>query len=624
MSFKAKFSIYIFMIVLAMFILIVILDQYAALRNMNQDMGEVMKQASVKLSESFDQHPGWASAAASLRDDPEFEPNEMQGLLKKLYPDLEEVTVFRPDSTGILTDDKVLLGTYTFRDEATDMAYAAQAAEMGFQTREVNLNGKEYIKSYYSDASLAPYVIGMVYDCEEYNQFMSMKRMDAITYAGMILLFVLISSYLLAGFMLRPLNAILWKVNEVSLGRFQTAIKVKGKDEFGLLALKINAMSQNLSIYMEKLRQAFEDNRQMKEYLQSFIDHTSDAIHVVDLQGKFIQVNKAFEQLFGYTSEEVFGAEIELVPDTHRGEMRLIINSLQEGKVLPAQETIRMTKSGEIIPVSVTISPIRDTEGVIQAYASITRDMRSRNRMEELLRRSEKLTTVGQLAAGVAHEIRNPLTTLRGFLQLQQHTGKMNLEHTGLMLSELDRINLIVGEFLILAKPQATRFATKDVREVFGNVLSLIDSEGHLHNVTFTTSFTEAPCLVSCEENQLKQVFINLLKNGIEAMPSGGRIHTHIAAKNDQITISITDEGIGIPEEMIPKIGNPFFTGKESGTGLGMMISQRIIHSHQGLMEIKSQVNVGTTIIITLPALKEGNANVILGEGLNKPSANVG
>jgi signal transduction histidine kinase len=224
----------------------------------------------------------------------------------------------------------------------------------------------------------------------------------------------------------------------------------------------------------------------------------------------------------------------------------------------------------------------------------------------------------------VAHEIRNPLTTLRGFLQLQQHTGKMNLEHTGLMLSELDRINLIVGEFLILAKPQATRFATRDVRDVFRSVLSLIDSEGHLHNVTFTTSFTEAPCLVSCEENQLKQVFINLLKNGIEAMPSGGRIHTHIASKNDQITISITDEGIGIPDDMIPKIGNPFFTGKESGTGLGMMISQRIIHSHQGLMEIKSQVNVGTTIIITLPALKEGNANGILVEGLDKHSANVG
>ena len=232
--------------------------------------------------------------------------------------------------------------------------------------------------------------------------------------------------------------------------------------------------------------------------------------------------------------------------------------------------------------------------------------------MEELLRRSEKLTTVGQLAAGVAHEIRNPLTTLRGFLQLQQQSKNLNMAHVSLMLSELDRINLIVGEFLILAKPQATKFINKDVRDVLHDVLIFLDSEAHLHNIEFLTNFTKESCSISCEENQLKQVFINLLKNAIEAMPSGGAIHITIQKRNQNISISIRDEGIGIPEDIIEKIGDPFFTAKESGTGLGIMVSQRIINTHQGTLDIHSQVDTGTTVRLTLPALKEARVESIL------------
>ncbi|MFX3634493.1 MAG: PAS domain S-box protein [Candidatus Pristimantibacillus sp.] len=608
MSFKIKFSLLISLIVLTMFILTVILDEYSMLRNMNRDNEVFLNKISLQLATVVADIPTELEERMLIYNNPNSEIHQMLPLIQKIDPDLLEIAVYNQNT-------ELMYGTNYYSDKVKDSSFIKKVYQSGFEVRKVELNGKTYMKSYYSNEQLAPRVIGMVYNLDEVKNLLSVKRYEALKYGAWIILFVLITSYLLSGFLLKPLRSILWKVNEVSLGRFDSVIQVKGKDEFGLLALKINAMSQNLSIYMDKLRKAFEENRRMKEYLQSFINHTSDAIHVIDLKGTIIQVNQAFEQLFGYTSEEALGYDLPLIPESHRGEMRLIISSLLAGKVLPAQETTRVTKSGEVIPVSVTISPIRDLDGNIQALASITRDMRSRNKMEELLHRSEKLTTVGQLAAGVAHEIRNPLTTLRGFLQLQQQSQKMNLQHTSLMLSELDRINLIVGEFLILAKPQAARFATKDVRSVFKDVLSLLDSEAHLYNVVFSTSFTDLPCLVSCEENQLKQVFINLLKNGIEAMPSGGRIHTHIAYKQKQITISISDEGVGIPEEMIPKIGNPFFTGKESGTGLGMMISQRIIHSHQGLMEIQSQVNVGTTVTIILPALNAMVPEGILNEG---------
>ncbi len=466
-------------------------------------------------------------------------------------------------------------------------------------------------RSYYHAAGMA-YSVVIDFDKNELYTFFSSSKEYRWWLTAIFLLIATIIHYKWIGVMMYPLKDILWKVNEVSSVRFQKPITIKSKDEFGLLSLKINAMSQNLSIYMNKLKKAFEENKQMKEHLESFINHSNDAIHIIDLNGLVIQVNRAFEQLFGYQVTDLNHIRFPTIPPELQEENRRMLDLLLKGKELPPLETQRMTKSGEIIPVSVTVSPIRDSKGTIRAFASICRDMRSRNKMEELLRRSEKLTTVGQLAAGVAHEIRNPLTTLRGFLQLQQQSKQLNLSHVNLMLSELDRINLIVGEFLILAKPQATKFVVKDVRDILQDVLVFLDSEAHLHNIEFVTALTEDDCSISCEENQLKQVFINLLKNAIEAMPSGGAIYISIQKNSGSICISIRDEGVGIPEEFISKIGDPFFTAKETGTGLGIMVSQRIINTHQGTLDIDSQVDFGTTVRLTLPALKRERLELIL------------
>lgn len=572
------------------------------IRGINDRMRHVMEDTSIHVAESFAEYKKYDDSA----DKPLSDLTNVFHIVKVLNPNIKEITVFEGET------DVVLYGSYTYLDATNDNLFLQEAQEEGFIIREIDIEDKQYFRGYYSNKKLGNYVISLVYDGEGLRSLVVMKRDYAMIYSVLFMLIVLVIIYLLVGVMLRPLKDILWKVNEVSSVRFHKPIKIRRKDEFGLLALKINAMSQNLSIYMNKLRKAFEENRRMKEHLESFINHSNDAIHIMDLEGKAIQINRAFQQLFGYEEAEVIGQSHLTIPESHQMEKRQVIALLLSGKTLPAQETIRVTKTGEKIPVSITISPIRDADGSIIAIANICRDMRSRNRMEELLRRSEKLTTVGQLAAGVAHEIRNPLTTLRGFLQLQQQSKKLNLSHVSLMLSELDRINLIVGEFLILAKPQATKFVTKDVRDVLQDVLAFLDSEAHLHNIEFRTAITEEECRISCEENQLKQVFINLLKNAIEAMPSGGSVHINIANRKDSILISITDEGVGIPADMISKIGDPFFTGKETGTGLGIMVSQRIINSHQGTLDIQSQVNVGTTIKLTLPALKESDSQVIL------------
>jgi two-component system, sporulation sensor kinase E len=606
MSIKMKFSFFFTIIVLSFFVVQHMISEYGMVRSIQEETKQLMQVLSQHLADDVVAYENRNEGDKAGKEGMTPNPEVMFDIARHMNPNLKELTIF-DRKLG-----EVLYGSYTYPDAGGMATIQEVGSSHAFILRTLNVEGKSYYRSYFAPGADGRYVISLVHDWDKKSEQTALMRNSTLIYTGVSMLIMLILSYWLVGALIRPLKDILWKVNEVSSVRFQKPIQIKRKDEFGLLALKINAMSQNLSIYMNKLRRAFEENRRMKEQLESFINHTSDAIHLFDHEGKLIQVNRAFNLLFGYEEEEAIGLINPTLPDSHMDEQRRVMKQLQAGKVLQAFETMRVNKAGDLIPVSETISLIRDSEGTIRAFASISRDMRSRNKMEELLRRSEKLTTVGQLAAGVAHEIRNPLTTLRGFLQLQKETQRLSISHVHLMLSELDRINLIVGEFLILAKPQAVRFMVKDARAVLQDVIALMNSEALLHNIEFTVTVTEEECLISCEENQLKQVFINLLKNAIEAMPGGGFIHLHIASKREYIAITITDEGEGIPEEMISKIGDPFFTGKETGTGLGIMVSQRIISSHKGTLEIKSKVGVGTTVKVLLPALKEAEGKGIL------------
>jgi signal transduction histidine kinase len=174
------------------------------------------------------------------------------------------------------------------------------------------------------------------------------------------------------------------------------------------------------------------------------------------------------------------------------------------------------------------------------------------------------------------------------------------------VLSELDRINAIVGEFLVLAKPTAAVFAEKDVRALIKDVITLINTQSILNNVQISHEFDSDLPMVSCEENQLKQVFLNLLKNAIEAMPEGGNIDIKVKTKEEgKIIIRISDQGIGIPKERIPTLGEPFYTTKEKGTGLGLMTCYKIIESHYGELTIHSKENEGTTIEVILPTISQ-------------------
>ncbi|MFC4809128.1 ATP-binding protein [Paenibacillus sp. GCM10023250] len=269
-------------------------------------------------------------------------------------------------------------------------------------------------------------------------------------------------------------------------------------------------------------------------------------------------------------------------------------NEFEESKLVSA--------AGEMIDVEVSSTRIRNYPGRGTVVQSVFRDIRDRKREEEALIQSEKLSVVGQMAAGIAHEIRNPLTSLIGFSKFLKTRINSYHDFFDIMLVELDRINTIVQEFMALAKPQANQFRRHDLVKTIQSVLTLLETQAIMNNVQLSASYDAETAELLCEENQLKQVFVNVLKNAIEAMPQGGSVAIRLkSAGSRDIAVSIEDQGIGIPEEQLPMLGGPFFTTKDGGTGLGLMICYRIIEGHRGRIDIASAHGKGTTVTISLP-----------------------
>ncbi|KWX79388.1 ATP-binding protein [Paenibacillus jilunlii] len=549
-------------------------------------------------------------------------PDEIVRQSKEVNPGILEVTGINPKTFGVSTmlpdgsdptnqklrSRAIKYGTYIYGNVEEDKTAVMEALSGGSPlTLDTHALGKRVLKTFIpiTQPGVEDYVISVVMDYSVISSVIKEQLVNNVTTSIILLVVFFAASYILAGVVTRPIQHILAKVNDVARGKFEPPLKVDSRDELGQLAHRINAMTSHLLQHTNRLGQTLEENRAVKERLESVINGTSDAIHTMDMDGRIISTNRAFEELYGWSADDVSDKTPYLVPATAQKQEETRLKELKNGAVLPPLETIRLKRDGSLVEVSVSSSVIRDEEGNPQSFVHVSRDMTERNRMEELLRRSEKLTTVGQLAAGVAHEIRNPLTTLRGFLQLQQEKKILVPLHVELMLSELERINMIVSEFLILAKPQAVHFQLRDVRLILGDVISLLDSQAHLFGIEFEARFSEQPATVHCEENQLKQVFINIVKNAIEAMPDGGTITLEQRIIDGTVVIVISDEGEGVPEEMLPKLGEPFFTNKETGTGLGLMVSQRIIQSHKGSLEIHSEYGSGAQVTIKLPEAGE-------------------
>jgi len=227
---------------------------------------------------------------------------------------------------------------------------------------------------------------------------------------------------------------------------------------------------------------------------------------------------------------------------------------------------------------------------------SVERELKLRDQNDRLL-------LANQLAVGIAHEIRNPLTTVKGMLQMSSADSKPL--HFGLILSELERMNLIVGELLLMGKPQAAVLRDESCQTILEEVLSVFEFQAAAANVEIRREFVRN-LAIRCDRNQIKQVFLNLLRNALEALPDGGVIEVKLDAAGPFQQIRFKDDGEGMTEAVLGRIGEPYHTTRPNGHGLGMMIVSKLVSSHRGRMAISSKPGQGTCVDLYLPASTGG------------------
>ncbi|MCM3596166.1 ATP-binding protein [Metabacillus idriensis] len=337
---------------------------------------------------------------------------------------------------------------------------------------------------------------------------------------------------------------------------------------------------------------------------KQMIDSLPESIFI-HRDNKIVYLNKAAVKLLGATSkDEIIGRDLfDFIVLEYKNVLLDRINQVKKEKQ-PIHNIEHKISRFDGTTFFFEISLLNIIFGEKEALLSIGKDITERKEKTELmLQKSEKLALLGQMAAGIAHEIRNPLTAIKGFIQLKKADHPED-EYYTIMLNELDRINAIVSEFLVLAKPNAVVFREQNVKGLLKDVVTLINTQSILNNVQIFLEFERELPKVLCAEGQLKQVFLNVFKNAIEAMPMGGNIDVKVQLKgDDEISIQIIDQGIGISKERISTLGEPFYTTKEKGTGLGLMTCFRIIESHNGILSFHSKENEGTTVEIILPAV---------------------
>ncbi|ANY75978.1 ATP-binding protein [Paenibacillus ihbetae] len=281
-----------------------------------------------------------------------------------------------------------------------------------------------------------------------------------------------------------------------------------------------------------------------------------------------------------------------------------------------ARRRTRYAKYREIGPVTYLINCFDGQQKIVSGFTLITtyqgekaalsifKDITEQKMEEDRIMQSEKLTTAGQLAAGIAHEIRNPLTSINGFIKLLRTSEKSNKLYFDIIESELKRIELIVNELLVLSKPEIAHVSKPlDVLDIIEQIVTLMKVQAAMNNIEIIPRYPAEPVYVHGETNQLKQVFINLLKNAMEAMDQGGTITLSIHQSDSDVRIIVQDDGIGMTPEQIKSLGQPFYTTKDSGTGLGYMITKNIVHNHGGSIDVKSSPERGTSFTIQLPVL---------------------
>ena len=354
---------------------------------------------------------------------------------------------------------------------------------------------------------------------------------------------------------------------------------------------------------------------------EALVSGLPDALVGVDADLRIILWNPAAEDLLGRSARRVAGRALKEVFPPETSLVRHLTDTLATGESRSESSAVIEGPDGRPVHVSLVTAPLAGRSGAVTSAVAVVRDISRLRQLESEVRRGETLAAAGQMAVGLAHEIRNPLSAIRGAVQLMQRELGDEArwgEYTAVLLKEVTRVNSIIEMLLDLGRPVTLHTVPLNVHQLLERVALLLEQEATSLGVQFVRRYDPSLPPIMADEDRIVQVFHNLVRNAIEAMPGGGRLTlvtrlsmNPLFAKVDLgqgqkslAEIQIADEGLGMAAATRDKVFTPFFTTKDRGMGLGLALCHRIIEEHKGAIQVTSEPGRGTAVSCFLPIAK--------------------
>lgn len=349
-----------------------------------------------------------------------------------------------------------------------------------------------------------------------------------------------------------------------------------------------------------------DENRRIA-VLEKAVDNTNEAFVTIDAHHRVVLFNKAAESIFGFKRDEVMGRDLNMImaPTCSRNHREAVARYLETRiphRIGHDTEILATRKNGETFPANISFS-VSEVDGNIY-FTGIVRDLTETKALQDRIIRSERLAALGQVVAEISHEIKNPLMMIGGFARqlAREASEEKHLSKLNIIVNEVARLEKLLSELRDLYAPRTLDIEQMDINELLREIYELVREESERKNIRVVFEPVKAKVFVDGDQAKLKQVFLNLMKNALEAVEQGGRVGLSSNLKGKAVEITISDSGCGIPEGNRDKVFSPFFTTKKEGTGLGLSVSRSILESHPGCtLGFESEQGTGTTFTVKMP-----------------------
>ncbi|MBI9071282.1 MAG: PAS domain S-box protein [Melioribacteraceae bacterium] len=358
----------------------------------------------------------------------------------------------------------------------------------------------------------------------------------------------------------------------------------------------------------DRLATKLEINQQ---YLKNILHSSDSAILVIDEKDRITEWNKGAELIFGFTEKEISGAPAaSLFPNTeeYRDELNYIREAIKSDGFFKINETERVAKNGKHVSVQLTGSVLKNANGEYAGRTVIVKDFTEVKQLKQQVDQSEKLAVIGQLAAGVAHEIGNPLASISSLVQILQRKSEEEFFRTTLanIKENIDRISRIVRELVDFSRPPGYEKMYIQINDILKTALGIVKYDKRVKDIFFDSKLAPSIPKINVIPDQLLQVFVNILFNALDALEGTGTIKVRTYHDDKFLYVELLDNGCGIEEENLDKLFNPFYTTKEvgKGTGLGLAVSYGIIKKFNGDILVESQLGAWSCFTVKLPLIE--------------------